>query len=273
MLYNNVLPMTKIKFSHSKLDVARQCFRKYKYKYVDKVEVDEQNEASQFGGLIHEIAEFYKGGGKEELLALYHQFLPKYKVSDVYKPKIAIALKNIHTFWKDGVDGKVKESYYEDDIEILYTDEITLVGKIDYRALTNADRNVIIDYKTNKSNAYANHRNQLSMYMLLLNLKYGIEYKNMDMMVIYLAMDPIDKKGNAVLNEGWDNIKKDYKLDESDVEALKMEIDAIWTKIKKCEIRGDWPTKPSRFNCGFCKFSHLCEAKYAGEDAYDKPKL
>jgi CRISPR/Cas system-associated exonuclease Cas4 (RecB family) len=251
----------KISFSHSKLDVARTCFLQYKFKYVDKVQVEGKADATEFGGLIHEIAEHYTGTGRSELLELYHKFKNQYAITDFYRLKVPLALKNVHTSFVE-CDKDVKEKWSEDEVRVPYNDEIELNGKIDFRSLTNDDRHIIADYKTSKSSAYANHRNQLSMYMLMLHLKYGIAYEDMDMIVIYLALDGTDKKGLTIANEGWSNIKKDYKLDESDVSALEMEITAIWNKIQKCTDRNDWPAKPTKFSCTWCPFNELCDKKW-----------
>jgi CRISPR/Cas system-associated exonuclease Cas4 (RecB family) len=251
----------KISFSHSKLDVARTCFLQYKFKYVDRIQVDGKADATEFGSLIHDVAEHYTGGGKDELLSLYHKFVKKYEITDVYRLKIPLALKNVHTSFVECGKG-IKQKWSEDEVRVPYNDEIELNGKIDFRSLTTSGRHIIADYKTSKSNAYANHRNQLSMYMLMLHLKYDIPYKDMDMIVIYLALDGQDKKGNTIANEGWDNITKEYKLDESDVSALEMEITAIWNKIQKCTDRNDWPAKPAKFSCTWCPFNTICDKKW-----------
>jgi len=254
-----------IKFSHSKLDVARQCMLKYKYKYVDKLKLKQEDmSASDFGSLVHEIAENYKGGGKEELLVLYHTLVPeKYKLTDVYKAKVPLALKNVHAYWTSVLAADCDKVQHEIDATIDINAEISLNGKIDL-FIEKRGRYIIGDYKTSKSKEYANHTNQLATYMLILNKKYNIPYEKMDCEVIYLALDPITKKGKEVLNEGYDNISKFYKLDESDVEFLVREIEMINARINKSLDKNDWLSTPTKFNCTYCDFSSVCEKKWLG---------
>lgn len=259
-------------YSHSKLDVARKCMRHFKFQYIDKLkgtaEVDMS--ASNFGSTCHEIAERYMGGGKDELLALYHSLVPsKYIISDFYKPKLSLALKNIHEYWINALSHNVKEIKHESDISITLNEEISLNGKIDIVIEYVDSRIRIVDYKTNKSNEWANHTNQLSMYMLLLNKKYNISYENMDCEIIYLALDPVNKKGKVIPNTGYANISKIYKLEECDVEILKSEIESIHKVIEKSQAKNEWKAKPAKFSCTYCPYNDICKDKWTEEPIID----
>ena len=211
------------KYSHSLLDVARKCMTLYKFKYVDKIKLkNEDTSAADFGSFVHEVAERYKGSGRDELLALKH----------------------------------------ESDITIPLNEELSLTGKIDIVVIKDG-RYRIVDYKTSKSNKYGDHSNQLAMYMLLLNRKYGISYDKMDCEIIYLALDSMTKKGEAVPNEGYKNISKVYKLEEMDVECLLSEIDMINKRIKKSIDKGEWAANPTWFNCTYCDFHTICPHKFS----------
>jgi predicted RecB family nuclease len=254
-------------YSHTKLDVARKCMLMYKFQYVDKIKIDGDTAASDFGSLIHGIAEEYKGGGKIELLALYHKGIETYKLTDFYKAKVPLALQNVHEYWKAILANEevVKEVKHESDITVPLNETLTLNGKIDIVIEQKNGRFRIVDYKTNKSNAYANHNNQLSMYMLMLNKKYGIPYDKMDCEVVYLAMDAENKKGDKIKNSGYDNISKIYKLEECDVECLISEIETIDKAIEKSIAKNEWKARPGKFACTYCPFNPLCDKKWVPE--------
>lgn len=258
-----------MQYSHSSLDVARSCMKKFKYKYIDHIKMPEDKEASDFGSVIHAIAEHYKGGGKEELLKLYHEQVPsKYTITDKYKKKIPLGLKNVHEYWKQLQSDEIQTIQHEENCEIELNQEIKLVGKIDIVITYSNNKIKIVDYKTSKSKEYANHTNQLAMYMLLLNRKYGIKYEDMDCEIIYLSLDPETKKGKQVLNEGYENISKIYKLDSTDVDMLMAEIDSIHKTIQRSIETGKWRAKPDSFTCKYCQFNSLCEEKYKEEEYF-----
>jgi len=251
-----------ITYSHSKLEIARQCMLKFKYQYVDKLPgKEEDRSAADFGEVCHFIIEHYKGGGKEELLAHYHQIVPaKIILSDKYKAKIPVALKNIHDHWKQVINqpGHVKTEP-EQELTVDFRDGLKLTGKIDLLIEYTDNKWKVTDYKTSKSLKYANHRDQLAMYMLLLHLKWNIPYDRIDTDVVYLALDEFEKDGTPVLNEGYENICKTYKLDETDVECLITEINMIHTKLEKNKDTNQWKANPNKL-CNWCKYKSICPA-------------
>lgn len=251
-------------YSHSKLDIARTCFLKFKYKYIDKIEAEEDRSAANFGEVIHYIAEHYTGNGKEELLALYHSQVPeKIKLTDEYKKRVPVALKNIHSHWLSVLKYVKPENLKrEGEVTIKLNEEISLTGKLDLIIHNENDTHTISDYKTSKNNKFANYKNQLSMYMFLLHKKYGIPYEKMDTDIIYLSMIPEDKHGNQILNEGYENISKKYNLDETDVELLLTEIETIHLHIKKNTQSGNWKAKPAKFSCTYCGYKNICKEKF-----------
>jgi RecB family exonuclease len=256
-------------YSHSSLDIARTCMLRYKYKYIDKLKIKiEDKSAADFGSVMHEIAENYKGSGREELLKLYRERVPsKYQLTDFYKAKIPVALKNIHEFWKVVLSSDLVESIkHEEDLSIDFLKDIKLVGKIDIVIKTKDGRYRIVDYKTSKSRQYADHTNQLAMYMYLLNKSQDIPYDKMDCEICYLALDAMTKKQEPVKNEGYENISKVYKLEESDVTCLISEIEMIHKRIQKSIAKGEWSHNPTWFNCTYCDYNTICDKKFGTED-------
>lgn len=255
-----------IKFSHSKLEIARQCMLKYKFKYVDHAPTKKDTEATDFGEVMHTIMELYDGGGKEQLLKLYHDLVPgKFNLTEKYRKKVPLALKNIHTYWVAFLS-KEERQEHEKEVSVNLNDHIDLMGKIDLFIQCKNGRVKIGDYKTSKSKEYADHTNQLAFYMLLLHKKYNIKYEDMDLEIIYLALDPETKKGKKVLNEGYENISKIYKLTEQDVGMLEMEMEEIYRRIKRAEDSGEWKPNPGWFNCTYCDYKDICTKKWNPED-------
>lgn len=250
----------KPSYSHSKLDIARDCFLKYKFQYIDKIKGKKDTSATDFGEVSHTIMENYKGTGKTELLKLYKELVPsKYKLTPEYLKRVPISLKNIHTIYTVlNTDKNIIDIKHEENISINYNDDFDLNGKIDLTIKYKSGNIKIIDFKTNKSSKFANHKNQLSLYMLLINKKYGIDYEKIETGVNYLALEPKDKYGNKILNEGYENINKNYKLDEVDVQCLENEIRTIHSKIEKNKQSGIWKENPSDFKCKYCQFNKLC---------------
>jgi hypothetical protein len=267
-MYQTTTSIDHVDFSHSKLDVARSCWLKFKYQYIDKIkDMPEDRSASDFGEVCHYISEHYTGNGKEELLALYHKALKNGKepivLNEDYKKRIPLAIKNIHDYWYTVLKPLSPESVKkEEEIKIKLNEHISLNGKIDIHIVYPNGRSKITDLKTNKSYKFKDHRNQLAMYMLLLKYKWNIPYEQIDTDILYLALEDSDKYGNKIINEGYENIHKSYKLDEIDVECLKTEIETIYEQLKRNIERNQWKAKPTKFGCKFCKFNSICKEKF-----------
>jgi hypothetical protein len=249
-------------YSHSKLEILRKCFLLFKYKYLDKLPEVQDKSATDFGEVCHFIAENYKGTGKIELETLLKQKLTKeYKLTDFYKNKIPLALKNIHAYNKLFSDPEIEFVNKELDLTIPLNDAISLTGKIDIMIKYKNGKYRIVDYKTSKAKN-ANHTNQLSMYKLLIHKKFGIKYEDMQTDIVYLALENITKKGERVLNEGLENIILPYDVDEMDVNCLIMEIESLHNKIKLSKDKNVWNCNPTWFNCTYCGFKHICDKKF-----------
>lgn len=252
-----------MRFSHSKLNTVRKCMKLFHYKYILKEIGEEDDDPKNFGNLIHKIAENYTGGGKKVLLKLYNQFKDKYDFDmKTYKKRLKLALKNIHTFWKENLQDT--EFKTEQEITENFIDDISLTGKID--VMITVDNKVrIIDYKTSKSTKYDDHTDQLAMYMFLIHKKYDIPYENMECEIVYLSLVDEDKKGNVVLTEGYENISRVYSVDESDVAMLGEEIEAINHRIQRALRTDKWIARPSWFNCTYCPYKDLCDEKWTDD--------
>ena len=135
-------------YSHSKLEVARMCFLKFKYKYIDHMEIIEDKSAANFGEVMHYIAEHYTGNGKDELVKLYHDLVPeKIQLTEDYKKRIPTALKNIHSHYHQIIKEMPKENVKrEGEITLELNKEVSLTGKIDLVLHKNDGTCTISDY-------------------------------------------------------------------------------------------------------------------------------
>lgn len=257
-------------WSHSKLNVARDCLKKFKYKYIDKIEVEEDRTAAHFGEIMHTVAEKYNGEGKDVLLACYHDAIKDCGpiVNEEYRKRIPLALKNIHVAWAKHLKGVLKKNRrLEDNIKVSLNEDIIVNGKIDVTVIDDKNGRIrVIDYKTSKSKKYGDHTDQLAMYMLLLHLKHHIPYEDMDCEIVYLCLQPEEKDGTPVANEGSENICKEYKVLLEDVGILVEEIEAINHKIDVALKTDKWTARPSWFKCTYCPFSEMCEDRYVDEE-------
>lgn len=250
--------------SHSRLEVSRTCMKQFNYAFIEKIEAkDDDTSAADFGSLIHEIGEFYNGEGKAWLIGMFHKLVPsKYKLSDAYKQKVPLALKNLHTYYMNRIHGN--DAKREIAIRYQLADDIKLTGKID--VLLHQDvRKIVVDYKTKKSNKFYDPTDQFAMYMLLLNKQMGIPLKDIDCEIVYLCLDGEDKRGNLILNKGIDNILKTYKVGEKEVLLLEREIKTLYNKVNKSKASGIWIASPDAFACKYCKFNKICDESICHE--------
>lgn len=250
--------------SHSRLVVSRTCMKQFNYAFIEKIEAkDDDTSAADFGNLIHEIGEFYNGEGKSWLIGMFHKLVPsKYKLSDDYKKKVPLALKNLHNYYMLNIKGYEQTTKRELPVKYELTPKIKLTGKIDILIEKN-DRKIVVDYKTKKSYKWYDPKDQFAMYMLLLNKKMGIPFKDIDCEIVYLCLDGEDKRGNIILNEGIENILKSYKVVEKDVILLEREIMTLYNKVTKSKETGKWLASPDLFACKYCKFNKICDESIA----------
>jgi RecB family exonuclease len=228
--------------------------------------MDGDTTASDFGNIIHGIAENYTGNGKEEILRIYKHLLKAYNIkieNEDYKKRLPLAFKNVHACWKAHLKHTKQENcFQEDDITVSVNESYGLNGKIDLIVLQDDGMVRIIDYKTSKSTKYAKFENQLATYMYLVHRKYEIPYEKMICEIDYLALMPEEKDGTPVINTGYDNISKICPVDESDVCVLLEEIEHIHHRILRSEKKNTWRASPTWFNCNFCPFNSLCEDRH-----------
>lgn len=249
--------------SHSKMDVARKCMKLFDYKYIQKIKTDVENIYADFGSFVHEVAEHYKGEGKEKLIELFKNLVPsKFKIHESYKHKIPLALKNVHSYYANYLKKQIE---FKNELNLAFAleDDIIINGKIDILIKTKKGKWRVVDYKTKKTYKFYDPKDQLAMYMLLLHNIFDIPYEDIECEIVYVSLEREDKYGNIIPNEGYKNISKVYKVTYEDVKLLEREIRVLYKRIHKNIETNTWLSNPSWFNCTFCDYKDICEDSVA----------
>jgi RecB family exonuclease len=240
-----------IKISASSVQTYEQCPRRWFYRYIQKLypKVPEE-EWTQFGNFIHDVAEHYTGGTLEEFKKLAAEKLKKYVISPTYKHKVIPAIKNLYVFCNqrfqadDVIDRERK-------IEIPYRENFILTGKLDILHVRN-NTVTIIDWKSSK--AEKDHSFQLAFYKLLLDLFDIVKTDVLHCEIVYLCATTQDdllyvEKYQITKTEADDAIRR--------IEALIRTYKYLGTTDKE-----KWRMKPGPL-CEYCDFfkAKICEGK------------
>lgn len=222
-------------YSFSNLEKYKQCPRAFKYIYVDREPVLE-NEWSRQGSEIHNFLEqILKEAIVSKSFSLSTEFANKYP--EILDNFLNLESKRIKRF-------KDKDLYFENELEQkIYDEELHLVGKIDrvYYLFDKDNGKVLLDYKTGKVKDIQDNYPQLALYTYMYNKKYP---KNP---IKYWEIDYVAEKDKYFLEE------VDNKLIESRIKEVKEEIETI-------EKDNTYDCKLSPL-CLWCPVLHICPMK------------
>ncbi|SHF39390.1 RecB family exonuclease [Caloramator proteoclasticus] len=148
----------KIYLSASSINIFKTCKRRYKYKYIDKLNKDTKLESKfiSFGQSIHKaIADFNSIQNKEfKTLQILQNLLRKnwnregYEGIDEEREFGLKGLKMLEEYFYNPQDIATENLLIENTIKEYRNNNIILIGKID-RAIINLNNEIeIIDYKT-----------------------------------------------------------------------------------------------------------------------------
>lgn len=245
-------------YSHSKLSTFEQCNLKYKYKYVDKIKIEEQTIESLLGFAVHNVLEYIYNEAKQGRIPNIDEVITIY--SDVWKENHneTIVIMDMRYTSEDYFNKGVKflVDYYvehvpfkdntletEKKIEMILdqTQEIKLIGYID-RLVHNIEKNQyeIHDYKTANNlptKEKIDNDKQLAIYSIAIKELFGYD-KDVALIWHYLAYN-----------------KKIYAKKTNDqLEQLKKEILELINKIENAK---DFPASPSGL-CSWCEYRKIC---------------
>ncbi len=215
---------------------------KYKYRYIDYLPVPEEDsiEHFQFGSYIHQIfEEGDKLSSEADLIKLAEEIRPRYKISEAYRGKDLICIKNFLKF-----NAKLGETIAkETKFEVPLKDDITYNGIID-RVIKGLEGGLlIIDYKTGKrqkTKIDLYNDTQLKGYAFAASKLYGVPLEKITVSHYYPLTDTFVslKYSNIQILEFVNKVVKD-----------------VWT-IRKKKITEFKPSK-NEF-CDWCPFKKAC---------------
>lgn len=222
-------------YSFSNLEKYKQCPRAFKYIYVDREPVLE-NEWSKQGSEIHNFLEqILKEAIVSKSFSLSTEFANKYP--EILDNFLTLESKRIKRF-------KDKDLYFENELEQkIYDEELHLVGKIDrvYYLFDKENGKVLLDYKTGKVKDIKDNYPQLALYTYMYNKKNPLNT------IKWWEIDYIKEKDKYFLEE------VDNKLIESRIKEVKEEIETI-------EKDNTYDCKLSPL-CLWCPVIHICPMK------------
>lgn len=214
-------------FSYSRLSCYKQCPLKYKYHYIDKIEVDIPRPALIKGSKIHSVLETieeYSGGSEHDSV-----------IQNFIKSPLGAEILSRPSIREHCI--KLNENLDADDS--LTKNTARMIGYID-RVNTTENGVDLIDYKTGK---YKDMRwqdfEQLGIYGIYMFSKFP-QLNELNLRYVYVEHA---KENTKVLTRKESDIKKI---------TLKAELDAIEnaeTFAPKKQVLCDW-----------CDFKSICEA-------------
>lgn len=251
--------MTNI-YSHSKLSSFEQCPLKYKYRYIDKIIPEiEQNIEGFLGGMVHETLEWIynevQKGNTPDLDTVIDFYINLW--NRCYNKDIKITREECdaeHYFnlgIKFIIDYFLANSPFKDNtiaiehkilVPLDTEGKYIIQGYID-RLVHNKDTNIfeIHDYKTGnsmKSQEELDIDRQLALYSL--GIKHSFpEAKDVHLIWHYLAY----------------NKKMQSRRTDEQLEQLKQEIINL---INKIEATQEFPANPSGL-CNWCEYQGICQ--------------
>ncbi len=260
-MVNRTMPV----YSNSRLKLFEQCPRAYRYKYIDKVDVEEVRNAYAFLGsrvhetleLLHEDLKNGKRNSLEDLLNYYNFRWQREWDSDIRLPGEDYSQEHFKKVGKECI-----ENYYDNhepfdltrtvDTELrLYPEvkakdrEYTFLGFIDRLALTSDDRYEIHDYKTSKnlpSRQDLEDDRQLALYQLGVQQEYP-EAEEVELVWHYVRFG------------------KDVRIthSEDEIADIKEELLDLIGEIERSKNENEFPTaRGDGARCDWCDFKRLC---------------
>lgn len=252
-------------YSNSRLKTYEECPQAYKFKYIDKVEVEEVRNVYGFlGSKVHETLELLhrdlmngKRNSLDELIGHFNRMWDEGWSEEITVPDERFSAKHYRQ-----IGQKCIRRYYEKhspfhmdstiDTELrLYPTvragerEYTFLGIIDRLALKPEGQYVVHDYKTSKNlptrEGLENDR-QLALYQLGIKQKYP-DVEDVELVWHYLRFG------------------KDIRIQqtEEDLNQLQEELVEIVRRIERAEEEDNFPTRPDEgIPCDWCDYKSLC---------------
>jgi len=246
------------KLSPSKYNTYTTCKLKYKFQYIDKVEVkEEKNTSIEVGLLVHKVLENYREGlDVEELYELYKD---NYVLTDFDKSILIMILENgVKKYTPFAGLRYLSEDYLTSQL----SEDLTIHGYIDRMYFAHEDnlfedengvpkyRCVVVDYKSGKRRGDTSL--QMKFYNALIWHNYQIKPEEMISKVEYLRLD--------------DTVT--YQYDSADINEFLMHLD---TFAEIVSMTDRWNHRMTNL-CKWCKYNKICEPYKSKQLLLEKAK-
>lgn len=247
-------------YSHSRLSTYENCPLQYKFRYIDRIKLEEEWESIEafMGSRVHDVLEklyqdlkVTKLNTLEEMLSHYDDLWKKEWSDDVRVVKKGYTAEN----YKD-TGAKCITDYYKryepfDDSTTLSLEQRImvdidghkLVGYIDRLSHRGEGQYEIHDYKTSgylPAQDYFDSDRQLALYKIGVEELWG-DAESVDLIWHYLVQDKEIRSMRT----------------SEEIEALKSEVVSVIETVEQAEEGDDFPAVESGL-CGWCEYQELC---------------
>lgn len=245
-------------WSVSKLNTITQCARSFRYKYVEKIARTESGVAQRVGTTTHDVLQVLLETRTSEVSAeLFDKSAERSKLVGEEIDRARTYVKGSEQFAARIVrfeeKRKVVTRYIERDFAInVYFEacdynapEAIARGRIDYAAITEANRAIVVDHKTGQAKPAETHATQLNTYMLFM-----------------LALHPELLFVEAGINQvGKDDLSWLPAYSSREIRELlrpwfELTLNSKDVKLRQAESPG-CPAKPQWY-CRGCDFLKVC---------------
>lgn len=248
---------TEFTLSFSSLESFSQCPRKWYLRYIKKIYPDIKQDHTEFGNLIHKIAEEYNGSGRKEIKRLFNKFKDDYDIDyKKYSKRIKLALNNLDTFFNVYLK-TVKNILTEKEFRFPLNEIFDLTGKIDLMCKSGNEW-IIHDWKTSKNKK--DQSKQLASYFFM--LRWVAEKRSKKMpnkiraRIVYLCLESEEDDPDEFVDE--------YVIDLDDVEMIDNILKTTMRRINfiKQSDETKWRKKCGPL-CDYCDYKKegYCDGK------------
>lgn len=243
--------MTKLHLSNSSLQMFKTCKRKYKYRYVDRIDPSEAvvSKYLSFGQSIHKTLAKYNRirNEDEKKLDVLHNLLRNNWIREGYQDRDEErdfglrGLKILTNYYYDPLDKAKKVLMTEQMIKRDMDGEFILCGVLDKGYVREDGKLEITDYKTGSNIVHSEDFTidlQLPIYVLLFE-EIMRQYPST---VSYYYL--VHKK------------KIEREITPSNVKQI---IEYIWSLYEEVANEDEFPCSPTSYCATSCEYADICE--------------
>lgn len=247
-------------YSHSRLSTYEDCPLQYKFRYIDRVELEEEWESVEafMGSRVHDVLEklyqdlrLSKLNTLEELLYFYDEIWEKEWSSNIKVIKKDYTAENYRDTGKKCIADYYKRySLFDDSRTLALEQRITididgykLTGYIDRLSHKGEGRYEIHDYKTGQYLPLQEHFDsdrQLALYQIGVEDMWG-DAESVDLVWHYLVHDKEIRSRRT----------------DEEIERLKTDIVSLIEEVERVGGEDDFPARESGL-CSWCEYQELC---------------